>query len=238
MRRNGTDADNAPAGIGADRSNSRVKLMRAAVELFAERGIKAVSIRDIGATAGVNSALIAYYFGGKEELVVAVYRAVAEPINAERHRRFDAFAQLRRSPTIEEILDAWISPVFIDYVDAENAHFVQLALGIALYDPTESGRLAAETFEEINERFISLLEQSLPNVSRKTLVWRLYFLIGTLITAVRQRTRGMRSLSRGQCNPQSIEELHRELIDFAAAGFRALSGNSARPDAPTYAAGA
>ena len=127
--------------------------------------------------------------------------------------------------------------MFVDYAEANTRHFVQLALGLALYDPTASGRLAAETFEQINQRFIDMLERQLPDLPRKALVWRLYFLICTLTTAARQRTRGMMSLSRGECNPESIDEMVHELIGFAAAGFCAPPADADAPGAPPYAAG-
>lgn len=47
-------------------------LVDAGIELFAERGIRAVTIRDIAQLANVNSALISRHFGGKEGLVEAV----------------------------------------------------------------------------------------------------------------------------------------------------------------------
>jgi AcrR family transcriptional regulator len=53
---------------------SRNKLINAALPLFAEKGYAAVSIRELAAKARVNSALITYHFGGKENL----YRAVLE----------------------------------------------------------------------------------------------------------------------------------------------------------------
>jgi AcrR family transcriptional regulator len=206
-----------------DRPDSRARLMKAAEQLFAEKGVQAVSIRDIAAAAGVNSALIGYYFGGKEELFVAVYRAVVDPINAERHRRFDALAELPRPPTVEEILEAWMRPVLVDYVDAEHARFAKLALAVVSYDQSVSGRLAADTFESVNDRFLGFLQCSLPGVPRSALVWRLYFLIGAVMMAARQRNRGMDLLSRGQCNSDSPEEMYRALVNFAAAGFRALA---------------
>jgi AcrR family transcriptional regulator len=230
----------APARARAEgaRSGSRAKLMKASEELFAERGIKAVSIRDIAAAAGVNSALIAYYFGGKDELVIAVYRSVAEPINTERCRRLDALAALPRAPTLEEVLDAWIRPALVDYADSEHSRFAQLAIALASHDPIASRRLASDTFDKTNERFLGYLQTCLPNVPRRALVWRLYFLIGAVMTTARQRNWSMALLSRGACNSDDTEEMHRELVDFAAAGFRAISERPARPGRTPYAAGA
>lgn len=202
-------------------AGTREKLMGAAEQLFAERGVEAVSIRDIAAAAGVNSALIAYHFGGKEELFVAVYRAVAEPINAERQRRFDALEKLSSEPSVEDILEAWMRPALVDYVDAEHARFAKLALVGALYDQRCQGRLGSDVFHEVNDRFVSFLQRTLPGLPRATLVWRLYFVIGAVMMAARQRARGMARLSNGACDPRDTEAMYQQLLAFAAAGMRA-----------------
>jgi AcrR family transcriptional regulator len=51
---------------------SRRALLDAAGTLFHERGYGAATVRDIGERAGVDPALIARYFGGKEGLYLAV----------------------------------------------------------------------------------------------------------------------------------------------------------------------
>lgn len=48
--------------------DARTKLMETATQLFAKKGFNAVSIRELAWTASVNSALISYYFGGKDGL--------------------------------------------------------------------------------------------------------------------------------------------------------------------------
>ena len=48
---------------------SREKLIASAERLFADRGFDGVSVRDIAKAAGVNSALVGYYFRGKEGLL-------------------------------------------------------------------------------------------------------------------------------------------------------------------------
>ena len=59
-------------GRGRPRSgtagNVRERLLQAARELFLRYGYRAVSSRQIGAAAGVNFAMIRYYFGGKPGL--------------------------------------------------------------------------------------------------------------------------------------------------------------------------
>jgi len=47
---------------------SRDRLLAAAVEIFAERGFRDATVREICARAEVNAAAVNYYFGGKEKL--------------------------------------------------------------------------------------------------------------------------------------------------------------------------
>ncbi len=52
--------------------DTRIRLLDAATPLFAQKGLGGVSIRQLADAAAVNSALISYYFGGKEGLYGAV----------------------------------------------------------------------------------------------------------------------------------------------------------------------
>lgn len=51
---------------------TRAKLLGAAGHMFAERGYQGTTVRDICSRAGVNVALVNYYFGGKQGLYSAV----------------------------------------------------------------------------------------------------------------------------------------------------------------------
>lgn len=53
-------------------------ILRAARELFAKRGIAAVSIRDIASAAGVSHGLVQQYFGTRERMVAAIIRSEIE----------------------------------------------------------------------------------------------------------------------------------------------------------------
>lgn len=57
---------------------TKTKILRAARELFAERGIRYVSVRDIATQAGVNHALVHRYFGAKEDVVAEIIRREVE----------------------------------------------------------------------------------------------------------------------------------------------------------------
>lgn len=57
---------------------TQVALLDAAARLFAQRGFDAVSTRDIATAAGAHPALIGYHFGSKENLYIAVFKAIVD----------------------------------------------------------------------------------------------------------------------------------------------------------------
>ena len=66
----------------------RERLLESARELFLRYGYRAVSSRQIGAAAGVNFAMIRYYFGGKPGL----YREILQGLLPTQLDEFEAWA--------------------------------------------------------------------------------------------------------------------------------------------------
>ena len=60
-------------------TDSRARLLQAAVELFGERGYERATVRELGARAGVDPALIARYFGSKAELYLEALAVTHDP---------------------------------------------------------------------------------------------------------------------------------------------------------------
>lgn len=54
-------------------NDKQIQIMEAAEKLFANRGFAGTSVRDIAEAAGVNLAMISYYFGSKEKLMEAMF---------------------------------------------------------------------------------------------------------------------------------------------------------------------
>jgi AcrR family transcriptional regulator len=76
----------APTTATADR------LLDAAEELFAARGIEAVSLREITRVAGARNVMAAqYHFGDRDGLVRAIMARHASDVEARRHALLDAY---------------------------------------------------------------------------------------------------------------------------------------------------
>ena len=78
-------------------------ILDAAEQLFAVQGFAATTIKQLGAAAGVNPALIYYYFGSKEELYRRLLRRLFSTIAAR------GTAGLEQSPSPEAAVRAILS---------------------------------------------------------------------------------------------------------------------------------
>lgn len=80
---------------GVPPQDSRTAILDAASQLFARQGLAATTIKQIGALAGLNPALIYYYFADKE----ALYQAVLDRLMARFAGRLADTADLPASPS-------------------------------------------------------------------------------------------------------------------------------------------
>lgn len=56
-----------------DFNDKQIQIITTAETLFAEKGFDGTSVRDIAEEAGINVAMISYYFGSKEKLMEALF---------------------------------------------------------------------------------------------------------------------------------------------------------------------
>ena len=73
---------------GGDVDETRAKILDAAFRQLAERGYAALSVREIGKEAGVNHALVNYYFGTKDNLVIEVLDAANRRLLARQQEMY------------------------------------------------------------------------------------------------------------------------------------------------------
>ena len=72
-----------------DKLHARERILQAAAHVFAEKGLSGARTREIARRAGLNNALIHYYFSSKENLYYAVIQGVSEQL-------FSGFQQIAK----------------------------------------------------------------------------------------------------------------------------------------------
>ena len=92
---------------------TREAILNAAEDLFSKHGFYGVTIREVAREAGVDTALVHYYFGAKKELFDAVFNRRAEVWNAERVAAVDRYAEAAGDAmTLEGLFEAFLRPPF------------------------------------------------------------------------------------------------------------------------------
>jgi len=98
-----------------DSAATRGAILRAAERIFAEEGLEGARTDAIAAAAGVNKALLYYYFRSKE----ALYRAVLEGYSADFNRQ--ALEVLSSEESASSVLLRYINLHF-DFIAAHRPH--------------------------------------------------------------------------------------------------------------------
>ena len=205
---------------------TRSDIMRAAEQLFAEKGFRAMTLRDVTREAKVNLAAVNYHFGSKEKLMLAVIRTRFEPINVERLKQLDALiAKHAPEPVpVPAIFDAMFRPLFQSASTETGVDYglIQM-IGRAITEPADFiSTIHKELFTELSLRFIAELQRSCPHLSATAHHYRFFFAISTMIGSIIEQVL-LENLSEGTLDPTDFDTLVEELITFTVAGY--IQGN-------------
>jgi AcrR family transcriptional regulator len=209
---------------------TKEKLMDAAEKLFARRGFRGTSVRDITSAAGVDLALVNYHFGSKKELLAAVIERRGQVLNEERLRRL-ADERLRAAPappSTEAVVDAFLDPILDRLAHAGPGWHSYFSLLAYVNNSPEWGcKLMGKTFDSVVRQFMQAVMDSLPGAAPADIFWGYNFLTGALTLSLAETGR-LDVLSDGLCRSNDVAALKERLGPYVAAGLRGL----ARPRRP------
>lgn len=195
------------------------RLVATAERLFAERGIEAVSLRDITNACGANSAAIHYHFGSKERLL----RAILEHRAAELGKRRDAYLvriEQTRRPSLRQVVEALVLPT-AELVE-EDVHGGRYYVGFlaALLERPDTAAVIDEVFGDQMIRYLTALERVLPQVPAEVRVMRFAFAKDFINRALAYPDRGVRLWIESHASTAAAQ-ITDHVIDFLVGAFRA-----------------
>jgi len=212
------------------RTDTKELILDAAEAVFAERGYAAASMRAITGEATVNLAAVHYHFGSKVGLFQAVLERRVRDLNDERLRLLDEAEARSGTPVpLEAVLEALLGPPMLRCSSRDEgwARFTRV-MGRAMSEAGEHVAAIQEVFRAVQHRFVPALRAALPHLDEREFYWRLSFLVGSMCHHMANPAR-IELLSAGACAGETPEEALRQLVAFAAGGFRA----KARTGAPS-----
>lgn len=126
-----------------------------AMQLFADKGFEATSIRDLAKVADVNVAMVNYYFGSKEKLMEAIIEEKAAYMK-------DRIEELNANNSISEIDK--VNALIEDYVNriVSNPNFHKLLYKELMGSNRENlNQLLTNTFARNTKNFAKIIENGI-----------------------------------------------------------------------------
>ncbi len=151
---------------------TRRRLVLAAADLFAERGVDGVGSQEILERAGQrNESAIHYHFGSRAGLIVAILEPredVRGPIEAERERWLEELASRAESPTLREAVEAFVLPAMAYLASHDGRSLIRVAAQVMRTLPLEL-RVDPNVPSDrrVTELMGSLLPEALPEPIRR-----------------------------------------------------------------------
>lgn len=199
-------------------------ILDAAEGLFARHGFYGVTTRQVASEAGVDTALIHYYFGAKRELFDAVFLRRAEILNQAREASMDAYvkAVAPEAMSVEGVIEAFIEPLLRISQDGGPGWKSYFALVAQVNNtPAWGGETMARFFDPVVHRLVETLKAVRPHAEYRDLYWCYQFLTGSMMLTLSETGR-IDSLSEGECHSSDLEAVRRRLFSYCAAGFEAV----------------
>jgi len=156
-------------------SETKIAIILAAGELFAEHGLEGTSIRPIAQKAGVNIAAINYHFGSKENLYTEVFRYVLiqHRLDKQVNKLVEESKSISKPDQIAKFLYRFIKGRVASLYSPDKPFWFTRFLLHSLSEYTSSLKAIVDEyfFPEIKV-LIDIIRRSDPNMSRqKALIW-------------------------------------------------------------------
>jgi AcrR family transcriptional regulator len=199
--------------------STKERILDAAETLFAQHGFGGTSLRQVTTQADVNIAAVNYHFGSKENLVNEVFRRRMDEMSGQRMARLRAAVDADPAD-LEGILAAFVEPPLAMAQDRHGGGAFIRVIARAYAEKNDSlRRFLSEQYGHVLREFAKAIAGCMPGLSKEELYWRLDFLAGSLTYAMADF--GMIKRPVGMSEQEHRQRAARELIRFAAAGFKA-----------------
>ncbi len=199
-------------------------MIEAAERMFAERGIDAVSMRDVAAAAGQkNNSAVQYHFGGREGLVLEVFRRRMRDINATRSAYLERLDEEDRGHDVRALVEAVVVPL-ADYLrtSGTDSYYAQFIARVSPSVDIVSSDLSevTESSREVSARLIRALD----HLPRRVAVIRVDLMLNMAVSALaafEQRRNSGNSLVDA-----NFDETVRHLVDMSVGALEAPASAS------------
>ncbi len=202
-----------PQARHGNRPVTREKLIEAAGQSFAEKGLHGTSIRDITQRAGANIASVNYHFHDKFELYAVVLRRAHEGIVAVMNQPLTASTPEGR---MRQLLSAMLSSA----LDPARPKWHQPLLARELVEPTPALDLMHDMMDRPSRRLEEVVREIRPDLSPKQLMLTVSAIVAQCLFHV-HHGHLERRMFRAVPEP-TLDVLIKHVTEFSLAALRGM----------------
>lgn len=206
------------------REETTTRILDVAEALFARDGLHGVTLKAVAKEAGVDTALLHYYFDDKNRLFSTVFGRRAEVVNQLRLDSLDRYeAEHGAAMTVSGAIDAFLRPLFVLFETGDRAWLNYAALVAQVNNtPAWGGDTMHQHFDPVIDRFIGLLKRIAPDTPERQIYWFYHLLSGSLTLSLAQTGR-IDVLSGGLCKSSEMSAICDAMEVIFTGGFEAMS---------------
>jgi AcrR family transcriptional regulator len=220
MRQSNAKVDPTIDGHAIRSSETRAKMIEAAIEVFGTVGYEAASTRVLVERAGVNLAAIPYHFGGKRKLYIAAAQSLAD---YARKQVDPIIAHLRDAETKDPVvrIDEAVSSFFHLIVGGPEPQAWVTFFVRCEHDADDAFRII---YNEVIARFERALKQTVAeaagcDATDETLRMQVALVLASIISFRALRNTTLRILGWDEFNPSRLRRLDMTIKDLARSEF-------------------
>jgi AcrR family transcriptional regulator len=202
---------------------TKERILDAAERLFSEDGFDATSLRAVTAAAGTNLAAVNYHFGSKAALLPAVAARILEPVTIRQLELLDELEAADRDPSVEDLLEAFISPI-LDLFEQGGGRGPVLArlMGRIISDPgRQMQRIVIERVRESQRRYEEAFALALPDLPADERRFRFASIRAVVISHQVRLHAGIEPYARALTGPAGRRAVRAWTLAFLSAAMRA-----------------
>jgi AcrR family transcriptional regulator len=201
---------------------TRKRILDTAEKLFGERGIAAVSLRDINRSAGISQGVLHYHFGGRDALVEAILDRWLPTINSERIQMYQALLASQRRIEPRDVMEIVCLPLARLAMARSPGGRRFLRFLARVHQERHPARTwVSEKHDDVP--VIKLLLAAIPGSSRPRVEWYMGMVMNLIHATLGDVGRPGQPWQTALAeSPLSAEQQVNDLVDFLCNGLAAL----------------
>ncbi|MCK9930708.1 TetR/AcrR family transcriptional regulator [Frankia sp. Mgl5] len=193
--------------------STKEQIVRAAEQLFAERGIEGVSLRQIGAAAGNgNNSAVQYHFGSKDQLIRAIFEYRLPSLH---ERRRILIARLHPND-LRSWVECYVLPI-LEQGEQKESNYLSFVAMLQPYGRRQFFATLAEEFQQATQAFHEQVRSLLPHIPEPLRTHRIAQALAFSVHAAADRERAQAGGRRVLPFAVHVSDLLDGLVGFLEA---------------------